>query len=169
MAHGPVVPQNFSVKQYSHENDISGVFDALHQSSLLLLWQYIVIIAYLLTLNNSNMAFIIVFSYWTYRKCHRDQTAIIQFYQRSACKRARLMTSHVNIYSFRRPLQNKPLKNAATMSHFLTGSCKNGIILLYRELSLTNALCCRADANINSLRLRRRELLFRNLPSNIMR
>ena len=37
MAHGPVVPQNFSSKQYSYENDFSGVFDALHQSFLVLI------------------------------------------------------------------------------------------------------------------------------------
>ena len=35
-------------------------------------------------------------------------------------------------------------------------------------LSLINVMCCRAEANINSLRLRRRELMFRNLPSNAM-
>ena len=33
MAHGPVVPQNFS-SEYSYENDFSGVFDAWHQSFL---------------------------------------------------------------------------------------------------------------------------------------
>ena len=35
MAHGPVVHIKTSpVKQYSYENDFSGVFDALHQSFL---------------------------------------------------------------------------------------------------------------------------------------
>ena len=36
--------------------------------------------------------------------------------QNSACKRARLMTSHVNIYFCQRPLQNSSLENIATMS-----------------------------------------------------
>ena len=37
MAHGPVVPQTSPVKQYSYENDFSGVFDALHKSFLVVL------------------------------------------------------------------------------------------------------------------------------------
>ena len=44
-------------------------------------------------------------------------------YERTACKRARLMTSHVNIYFCRRPLQNSPMENIATMSPFLPVSC----------------------------------------------
>ena len=43
--------------------------------------------------------------------------------QRSARKRARLMTSHVNIYFCRRPLQNSPFENVAIMSNFLSVSC----------------------------------------------
>ena len=77
-------------------------------------------------------------------------------YQRSECKRARLMTSHVNIYFCRCPLQNSPLENVATMLHFLSVRIK--IIFLYRDLSLINAWCYLADVNINSLWLRHRKL-----------
>ena len=42
MAHGPVVPQNFSSKTNSYENDFSGLFDALHQRFLVKYCIYIV-------------------------------------------------------------------------------------------------------------------------------
>ena len=79
------------------------------------------------------------------------------------------MTSHVNIYFCRRPLQKSSLENIAMMSIFLYVSWSIEIFFLCCELSSNNAWCCRADANINSLRLRRRELLLRNLPSDTMR
>ena len=43
------------------------------------------------------------------------------------------------------------------------------IMFHYCELSSNNAWCCRADANINSLRRRRLELILRNLPSNTIK
>ena len=36
MAHGPLVPQNFSSKTILISNDFSGIFDALHQYFLVL-------------------------------------------------------------------------------------------------------------------------------------
>ena len=84
---------------------------------------------------------------------------------------ARLMTSHVNIYFFRRPPQSSSLENIATMSISCLYYVRVEIFFLCCELSSYNAWCCREDANINSYRLRRRELILRNLPStsNTMR
>ena len=73
---------------------------------------------------------------------------------------------------FRRPLQNSPLESFATMSRLFPFCIMLELekkTFLYRDLSLINAWCCVADVNINSLRLRRRELIFRSLPSNPMR
>ena len=42
------------------------------------------------------------------------------------------------------------------------------IFFLNWDLSLINGWSCRTNAIINSLRLRRRELIFRNLPSSTM-
>ena len=47
--------------------------------------------------------------------------------------------------------------------------CMVVLEILGKMACLINAWCCLADTNINSLRLRRRELIFRNLPSNTMR
>ena len=79
-------------------------------------------------------------------------------YQRSACKRARLMTSHVNIYFSRRLLQNSPWKKLQQCRISFLHHVGIEIIFLYRDSSLINAWCCRTYANINLLRLRRREL-----------
>ena len=58
--------------------------------------------------SNSNM--MLTFSHWTCWKRHHVQICDKSRYQRSACKRARLMTSHVSLYFCRRPLQNSPWK-----------------------------------------------------------
>ena len=89
-------------------------------------------------------------------------------YHRSSCIRARLMTLHVNIYFCRRPLQNSHWKTLQQCRISFLYHVRIEIIFLYRDLSLINAWCCRADANINSPRLRGRELILRKLPSNII-
>ena len=89
--------------------------------------------------------------------CNRDKTR----YQRSACKRARLMTSQINIYFCQRPLQNSPWKMLQQCLISFLYHVRVEIISLYRDLSLINAWCCRTDANINSRS--RRELILRNL------
>ena len=59
------------------------------------------------------------FPHWTYRKRHYVNIRDTSLYQCSDCISARLMTSDVNIYFFRRPLQSSPLVNVAVMIHFL--------------------------------------------------
>ena len=77
------------------------------------------------------------------------------------------VTSHVNIYVRGKGVHSRTLPQCIIKFSFLY-RVRIEIILLYCELSLINACCYRADATINSLRLRRRELIHRNLPSNIM-
>ena len=55
------------------------------------------------------------------------------------------------------------------MSDFFIIRVRIEIILLYGELSLIKSSCCWADATFNSLRLRRREFIHRNLRSHILR
>ena len=68
----------------------------------------------------------LTFSHWTYRKRHCEKTCDKSCCcLRIACKRARLMTSHLNIYFCRRPLQNSSLEDVAAVSHFLSVSWSN--------------------------------------------
>ena len=62
-----------------------------------------------------------------------------------------------------------PLENIFKCKHLCISCVRIEIILLYGELSLISAGRCRADAIFNSLRLRCRELIHRNLPSNFPR
>ena len=108
------------------------------------------------------------FSHWTYT-FQRVKICVKSNYQWSKCKRACLMTLHVNINYCRHPLQNSPLENIETISIFFLYHVKIQIIFLYRDLSLINAWCCRTDANISSLWLLYHELMLHNLPDNTMR
>ena len=91
------------------------------RNSHLTSWQYVTDVTQMLVnKDHSNMT--LTFFHWTYMKRHRVKICDKSRYQRSACIIARLMTSHVNIHFCRRPLQNSPLENVATMSHFLSVS-----------------------------------------------
>ena len=94
-------------------------------------------------------------------------------YQRSACRRAPLMMSHVNIYSFYVCCKIVLWKTLQQCRISWLDHVRIEIILLFSTLNyhwllLIIAWCCRAAANINSFRLCCRELIFRSLPSNIM-
>ena len=88
--------------------------------------------------------------------------------QHSACKRACLMTLHVNIYFLRHTLQKNSLENIATMLIFLSVSCYNQNTFPLQLIIATNSWACWTDANINSPWLHRHELILPNLPSNTM-
>ena len=94
--------------------------------------------------------------------------------QRGACKRDRLVTSHVNIYFCNRPLQKSSFENIAIVSIFLLCIALESkyIFSAVNYRAVNKAWCCRAYANINLRRRSRSELILRNLPSitvNVMK
>ena len=105
------------------------------------------------------------FSHWTYRKRHHVKMNDNSRLSKLRAKERAFVTSHVNIYVRGKGVHSRTLPQCKFSFLYRV---RIEIIFLYCELSLINACCCRADATINSLRLRRRELIHRNLPSNSM-
>ena len=73
------------------------------------------------------------------------------------------MMSHVNIYFPRRPLQREFFGKHCNNVDFSFYIILRSIFFLLRIIAI-NAWCCRADVNINTLRLPRRELIFTIYP-----
>ena len=105
------------------------------------------------------------FSHSTYRKHHRVKINDNSRLTKLLAKERAFLTSHVNIYVRGKGVHCRTLPQCKFSFLYRV---RIEIILLYCELSLINACCCQADATINSLRLRCRELIHSNLPSNIM-
>ena len=113
---------------------------------------------------NSNTT-LLFFPLNLYRKRHRVKINDNSRLTKLRVKERAFVTSHVNIYVRGKGVHRRTLSQCKFSFLYRV---RIEIILLYCELSLINACCCRADATINSLRLRRRELIHRNPPSNIM-
>ena len=105
------------------------------------------------------------FSYWTYRKRHRDQTAIIHVTNVVRAKeyvwwrRMRTFT-HFDVHC-----KIVLWKTLQLCRIIWLDRVRIEIILLYCELSLINPWCCRADANINSWLRNINSLRLRRSPS----
>ena len=113
------------------------------------------VILYIITYSYMTLRYLIEMSLWSnYNNSHC---------QHSACKRAHLMSSHVNIYFCWSLLQKGSLENIAMIFLYVRIEI---IFLLW--IITTNTWYCQADANINSLWLCSHELILCNLPSNIM-
>ena len=97
------------------------------------------------------------FYHLTYRKRHRVKINDNSRLTTLCAKERAFVTSHVNIYVRGKGVHSRMLQQCKFSFLYRV---RIEIILLYCELSLINACCCRADATINSLRLRRRELIF---------
>ena len=100
-----------------------------------------------------------------YRKRHRVKINDNSRLTKLRAIESAFVTSHVNIYVRGKGVHSRTFPQCKFSFLYRV---RIEIILLNCKLSLINACCCRADATINSLRLRRRELIHHNLPSNIM-